>query len=90
MDSIQLTVSGMTCGSCVKHVEKAISSIPDVEKVDVDLASGAVKILGNVSQRMNEIVAAIEEEGYSVKQSSSQVAKEVGGSCKSGSSCCCA
>jgi len=90
MDSIQLTVGGMTCGSCVKHVEKAISSIPDVEKVDVDLASGAVKIFGNVSHRTNEIIAAIEGEGYSAEQVSSQIVKGVGGSCKSGSSCCCA
>ena len=27
METINLTVSGMTCGACVKHVEKAINSI---------------------------------------------------------------
>ena len=49
METINLTVSGMTCGACVKHVEKAINSILGVKKVEVDLASGVVKVEGDVS-----------------------------------------
>jgi copper chaperone CopZ len=91
METINLTVSGMTCGACVKHVEKAINSIAGVEKVEVDLASGAVKVEGHVLQHVKEIIAALEEDGYPAKISSdaSPQAKAKSGSCKSGSSCCC-
>ena len=93
METINLTVSGMTCGSCVKHVEKAISSIAGVERVEVDIASGAVKVEGNVSQKVNEIIAALEEDGYPAKVSFgdmvSQSRQPKSGSCVSGSSCCC-
>lgn len=91
METVNLTVSEMTCGACVKHVEKAINSIAGVEKVEVDLPSGAVKVEGNVSQHVNEIIAALEKDGYPAKISSdvSPQAKAKSGSCKSGTSCCC-
>ncbi len=89
METINLTVSGMTCGACVKHVEKAINSIAGVQKVEVDLASGAVKVEGDVSQRVKEIIAALEEDGYLAQVSTDVSSKAKSGSCKSGSSCCC-
>ena len=91
MEKIHLTVSGMTCVNCVKHVEKAIHLIVGVRKVEVDLASGAVKVEGNVSQHLKEITAALEEDGYPAKISSdaSPQAMAKSGSCKSGTSCCC-
>ena len=89
METINLTVSGMTCGACVKHVENAINSIAGVQKVEVDLASGAVKVEGDVSQRVKEIIAALEEDGYLAQVSTDVSSKAKSGSCKSGSSCCC-
>lgn len=89
METINLTVSGMTCGACVKHVEKAINSIAGVQKVEVDLASGAVKVEGDVSQRVKEIIAALEEDGYPAQVSTDVSSKAKSGSCKSGPSCCC-
>jgi copper chaperone CopZ len=89
METVNLKVMGMTCGSCVKHVEKAINSIAGVESVVVDLASGAVEITGEISQKVGEIIAALEEDGYSAQVFSGEVGKSKNGSCKSGSSCCC-
>lgn len=89
METINLTVSGMTCSACVKHVEKAIHSIAGVRKVEVDLASAAVKVEGDVSQRVKEIIAALEEDGYLAQVSTDVSSKAKSGSCKSGSSCCC-
>jgi copper chaperone len=84
MDSIHLTVSGMTCGNCVKHVEKAIHSIVGVNGVEVNLASGAVKVEGDIAQKLTEIIAALEEDGYPAK-----VATDKAEEAKGGSSCCC-
>ncbi len=39
-----ITVTGMSCEHCAKAVRAEISSIPGVSQVDVDLASGEVKI----------------------------------------------
>ena len=89
MDSIHLTVGGMTCGNCVKHVEKAINSIAGVKGVEVDLASGSVKVDGDIAQKVTEIIAVLEEGGYPAKVAADKAEEAKGGSCKSGSSCCC-
>ncbi|MCE7504843.1 heavy-metal-associated domain-containing protein [Polynucleobacter sp. IMCC30063] len=89
METINLTVSDMTCDACVKQVEKVINSIAGVQKVEVDLACGAVKVVGNISQHAQEIVAALEEDGYRAQVSTEASNTEKSGACKSGSSCCC-
>ena len=89
METINLSVNGMTCGACVRHVEKAIASVGGVEQVEVDLVLGFAKVKGNVSQKVAQIIAALEEEGYSAKVSLSEVNKVGSGSCSSGSGCCC-
>ncbi len=89
MKTIHLTVSGMTCGSCVKHVEKAITSIAGVKSVEVDLAAGIVRVDGDVSQKVAEIIAALEGDGYPAKVAAGKIEGVKGNSCKSGSSCCC-
>ena len=38
------TVTGMTCGHCVNSVKTEIGKIDGVTSVDVDLASGAVRV----------------------------------------------
>ena len=89
METINFSVSGMTCGACVKHVEKAIASVDGVEKIEVDLASGSAKVQGNVN--VAQIIAALEEDGYpTVVIMDIQGDKESNSSsCKSGGSCCC-
>jgi len=64
MQTVNLTVSGMTCGACVRRVEQAIKSMDGVKSVKVALDSGLVSVEGNVSQSVKEIMAALEEVGY--------------------------
>ena len=91
MGSIQLSVTGMTCGNCVKHVDHAIRAIAGVEDVQVDLASGNVSIQGSFSQGLEPIIAALAEEGYpaTVTSGINTGSSARTGSCKSGGSCCC-
>lgn len=88
METINLAVSGMTCGSCVKHVEQAIQSIVGVQRVEVDLALGAVKIQGDVSQSLPAIIAALEAKGYPSTVNTDRSNKASSGSCKTGGNCC--
>lgn len=91
MGSVQLSVTGMTCGNCVKHVDHAIRAVAGVEDVRVDLASGNVSIQGSFPQGLEPIIAALAEEGYPATVSSGMKTDvpAKAGSCKSGGSCCC-
>jgi len=58
-------VIGMTCAHCVRSVEDEVGAVPGVERVDVDLASGALAVTG--TDVADEAVhAAVAEAGYEV------------------------
>ncbi|SDO53380.1 Copper chaperone CopZ [Pseudomonas arsenicoxydans] len=88
MNGTELQVEGMSCGSCVKHVNAALQPLAGVGEVTVDLASGRVKVTGNTDS--DDLLSALKEAGYpaSVRavQTPEPVQKKSG--C-GGSSCCC-
>ena len=61
---IELNVSGMTCGHCKSAVESALKSVAGVSTVEVDLANGRAKVIGEGVQ-LAALVAAVADEGYS-------------------------
>ena len=67
MQTIELKVSGMTCGSCVSHVSKALQNVPGVHNAVVDLASGSARVEGEHLDKA-ALVAAVEEEGYTAQE----------------------
>ena len=44
MSTTVWTVTGMTCGHCVKAVTEEVAALPGVTGVDVDLESGRVTV----------------------------------------------
>ena len=58
----ELNVTGMSCGHCVRAVEKALKAVPGVENVQVTLEPGKAVVEGNASQQ--DMIAAVVEEGY--------------------------
>ena len=66
MSARTLTVAGMTCDHCVRAVTAEVSRIPGVERVDVDLVSGAVTVVSAEPVGLDVLAAAIEEAGYEV------------------------
>lgn len=58
-------VEGMTCNHCVANVDKNIKAIDGVSDALVDLQSGKVEIIGNVSAQ--KIASVIESLGYTFK-----------------------
>ncbi|RYG59190.1 copper chaperone [bacterium] len=64
MQTIQLKVSGMTCGACVSHVSKALQGVAGVQSAVVDMASGMARV-GGENLSAFALVASVEEEGYS-------------------------
>ena len=92
MPQINLSVQGMTCGSCVKHVTKAIETLGGVESVHVDLQSGRVQVSRSTNQS-DDLIHALDEEGYPSsldldEQSAAPVEKKAGGGCGGGGCSC--
>jgi copper chaperone len=58
------TVTGMTCSHCVQAVTGELSSLPGVEDVRIDLASGAVTVTSKAPLAENDVRAAVDEAGY--------------------------
>lgn len=65
MDTIQLEVHGMSCGSCVDNVSRQLRRIEGVDQVSVDLQHGRVSVTGNFPQSgAGPLVAALETVGF--------------------------
>jgi len=87
MVQINLSVSGMTCGSCVKHVTKALESLGGVSNIHVDLQSGKVN-LQRITNETGDLINALNEEGYpaSLDLGGTSAPRQNGG-CGGGCSC---
>jgi copper ion binding protein len=62
--SMVLEVRGMSCGHCVSAITSAVSALPGVARVDVDLGAGTVSVSGTPDAV--QVTAAIEDAGYDV------------------------
>lgn len=67
--STELTVTGMTCGNCARHVTEAIQSVPGVRSASVSLDSrrASVRWAADGSHDAAAVIEAIEKEGYGAK-----------------------
>ena len=67
MNTLTLTVSGMSCMGCVNSVKNLVSALPGVSGVQVDLASGRVEVNHDPAQAdLQAVRQAIEGGGYQV------------------------
>ncbi|MBN1488159.1 MAG: copper-translocating P-type ATPase [Anaerolineae bacterium] len=63
---LSLPIRGMTCASCVNHVEKALSHVEGVGDVNVNLATEQASLWFSAGAPVRNLVAAIKEAGYDV------------------------
>ncbi len=61
---MKLRVRGMTCDHCVRTIARAVSQVPGVRSISVDLKAGEVTIDG--APDTMAVQHAIDDEGYSV------------------------
>ncbi|MFN8470933.1 MAG: heavy metal translocating P-type ATPase [Anaerolineae bacterium] len=64
---VTLPIEGMTCASCVRRVEKALTKVPGVEEASVNLATEKAHVVydPNVAT-LEQLNAAVERAGYKV------------------------
>jgi copper chaperone len=60
------TVRGMTCDHCVSSVRAEVTTVLGVTEVDVDLATGQVRVVSNQPPDDGAVRVAVEEAGYEV------------------------
>ncbi|MFG6414422.1 heavy metal translocating P-type ATPase [Roseateles sp. DC23W] len=80
LHELTLQVSGMTCASCVRRVEKALQAVPGVQAASVNLATekASVQALPNVSGAV--LAAALDKAGYPASVVQSQAPPAVAAS----------
>lgn len=67
MTHLTLTVRGMTCHNCVRHVNKALEKAGAVQNVAIDLPTGKVELDVDEAQLSRaQLAAAIQKAGYEV------------------------
>jgi Cu+-exporting ATPase len=65
--TLSLPVRGMTCASCVAHVQKALDGVQGVDQANVNLATERASVVLDLeSASLETLVRAVEETGYEV------------------------
>jgi Cu+-exporting ATPase len=62
--TLELSIDGMTCASCVGRVERALNKVPGVKSVSVNLANerAHLELLGQIDPQT--LIAAVTKAGY--------------------------
>lgn len=63
---ISLSILGMTCENCARHVKTALLGIPGVRSADVRLDEARATIDADGSVSREAIAAALDEAGYAL------------------------
>ncbi len=63
--TIDLSIEGMSCASCVGNVERALRAVPGVAEATVNLATERARVRGTADAAV--LVAAIEKSGYEAR-----------------------
>lgn len=71
MNTITLSVTGMTCGGCVNSVQKVLSAHPGVQSAEVTLTPGQARVTYDPAQvQPAELVKAVVDAGFGAADSS--------------------
>ncbi|RPE31344.1 Au+-exporting ATPase [Acinetobacter sp. BIGb0102] len=65
-NTVELSIEGMTCASCVSRVEKALNAVAGVKTANVNLATERATVNGTAS--IESLIAAIDKAGYDAKE----------------------
>ena len=63
-----LSIAGMTCASCVAHVERALMKVEGVQAASVNLATETASVTAPASVPLSALIAAVAKAGYEVRR----------------------
>ena len=59
-----IRVEGMMCENCVKHVKEALSKVPGITGVEIDLKKKKVSYSTNEPVNLDDVYNAVKNAGY--------------------------
>ncbi|HIC64545.1 MAG TPA: heavy metal translocating P-type ATPase, partial [Paracoccus sp.] len=62
--NLRIPVQNMSCASCVGRVDRAISGLPGVDEVNVNLAAETAQFRIDSADRLPQVVQALDSAGY--------------------------
>jgi Cu+-exporting ATPase len=68
--TLRISVQNMSCASCVGRVERALSALPGVSDVRVNLAGETVQLQIDAPARIPEAITALNQAGYPARTQS--------------------
>ena len=63
-----LNIAGMTCASCVAHVERALMKVEGVQAASVNLATETASVTAPMSVPLAALIEAVAKAGYEVRR----------------------
>ena len=70
-NTINIKVTGMSCGGCASTVRKALESVDDVSTATVDHTSGTATVhYKDNPPSVDNLIAAVEKAGYEANRPS--------------------
>ena len=75
----RLSIVGMSCGACVRHVTRALDGLTGVVRVDVDLSKNEA-VVDHLLERVNEtgLIATNSDAGYHASVPASSASTSAG------------
>lgn len=64
MARLKLLVPTMKCGGCASSVEEALSAVPGISEVSVDLDSKSAEVVLGDEARLEDALRAVEGAGH--------------------------
>ncbi len=61
-----LSIAGMTCENCARHVRDALAELPGVRSVQVDLEQAEATLDADAEVPRELLTAALDEAGYTL------------------------
>ncbi|MGE3075519.1 MAG: heavy metal translocating P-type ATPase [Dehalococcoidia bacterium] len=62
--AVTLDITGMTCASCVRRVERALGKVPGVETASVNFAAETARVTLGSEVPVDTLIAAVTKAGY--------------------------
>ncbi|MEO7522170.1 MAG: cation transporter [Gemmatimonas sp.] len=64
MNTLSLSIDGMSCGHCVANVRRTLESLPGLHVQDVQIGSALVHLADNSAATVGAVVTALADAGY--------------------------
>lgn len=87
MQTITLSIGGMSCGHCVASVRSALEAVPGVELEDVRIGTAVVHTAGDARAIAGAALAAVHDAGYDARTDVSP-APDTSAGAAPGCACC--